>query len=182
MSVHQLKEILKPPSSPCNNGLEQNWKDVHKEIGTRLPDDYQHFINGYGSGLIGRFLYIWNPFSDNKYTNLIYMYKETTILYQNLKSSQPDDFPFNIYPENGGLLPFGNSINGDNLFWLTTKSDPNLWSLIIHQARSSYYDIHSYSLSDFLIRLMRKELQTSQFIYEASINLSKGFEKLEEDI
>lgn len=43
---------------------------MEARLGMVLPDDYKDFLREYGSGRVGQFLWIFNPFSKNENLNL----------------------------------------------------------------------------------------------------------------
>lgn len=64
-----LNQIAPPPSIP--NEAQGDWNQVEATIKLTLPDDYKNLISQYGSGSFSDFLYIFNPFSENEWLNLI---------------------------------------------------------------------------------------------------------------
>lgn len=70
-----------------------------------------------------------------------------------------ETFPYALYPEADGLLPWGTTDNGDQLFWLATGS-PNEWSVIINEVRSSIFEHFACSMTEFLYGLIISEIQS----------------------
>jgi hypothetical protein len=52
--------------------------------------------------------------------------------YRQLRAKFPERYPLPVWPEPGGFLPFADSIDGDQLGWLT-EGEPDSWPLIVHQ-------------------------------------------------
>jgi hypothetical protein len=65
-----LLNIMPPPTKPVECGTWEDWIPIQRYPGTRLPIDYKRFINTYGSGQTGDFLWVYNPFSKG-YLNLL---------------------------------------------------------------------------------------------------------------
>ena len=178
----ELIGVLPPPKKMQIKEKSKGWISIEKEIGTALPADYKWFIETYGSGEIGNFVKLWNPFLSNKYQNLIERVKEHLKRLRLIRSSLPEEVwekevPYPLYPENEGLLPFGSSINGDVFYW-QTKGIPDEWHIIINQVRSPIYEYHPTNLTNFLYMLMRGTVST--FINETDFDRTAGFKKTQE--
>lgn len=121
---------------------------------TKLPADYKELIDTYGSGYIGNFLYLWNPFSKKRYMNLILRVDEFLSL---VTSEFEATLPFPIYPKPNGIMPFANTINGDTIFWITV-GNPDGWTLFVLEARGTNYFVTTESLSSFLNKTLIEKI------------------------
>jgi SMI1-KNR4 cell-wall len=158
-SFDRLLALAPPPSSPVNAGSPDRWADIEEALGTSLPDDYKWLINTYGSGEFCDLLWILNPFSTVVGMNLLR--QVDTLLEQYRKGRDeyyPEQCPFPIFPEPGGLLPAGGDSNGGNLFWVTS-SEPKEWSLVLYDWRGGYdSEQHPMPLVDFLVGWLSGEI------------------------
>ncbi|MBO1580110.1 hypothetical protein [Bacillus sp. XF8] len=77
-----------------------------------------------------------------------------------MKNQFPDEFTFNIYPENNGILPWAYTENGDELYWKILKGK---WSIVVFASR--YSDIYEYDMemTKFLYKLFSKEIVCDAF-------------------
>ncbi|SFA72337.1 Imm30 family immunity protein [Selenomonas ruminantium] len=131
----------------------EEWLDVQRQHNVKFPSDYIEFIDSYGIGAIDNFLWILSPWTDNDNLNFFVNMKKSMWAYQYLREESPEDFPFELYPATDGLLPFGLTDNGDELYWQNTDDNPNLWKLIIYESRSTVYYEYNLSFTDFLVGL-----------------------------
>jgi len=60
--------------------------------------------------------------------------------------------PYPIYPELGGLLPWGITDNGDVMFWIA-NGEPDSWKIVVHESRGTMYEMFETTLTNFLIDL-----------------------------
>ena len=110
--IQSLIDLVPPPTSPSAIGNEAGWRSVEKELGTELPNDYKQLINTYGSGIWQDFWYVYNPFCKNENLNLLFQSSLDSL--GNLwaekvsKEDEPDEYPFNIYPEGKRVATVGN--------------------------------------------------------------------------
>ncbi|CAL9631420.1 hypothetical protein SUDANB105_06093 [Streptomyces sp. enrichment culture] len=122
-----LRLLAPPPAEPYLG--DATWEQLFAELGTRLPREYVELLEVYGAGAFSEWLRLHTPLrtGERRFTTLA---GEILDGYRRLRRSHPDDFPLPVWPEPGGFLPFGNSIDGDYLGWLTEGPDPDSWPLV----------------------------------------------------
>src|SRR5574341_1591236 len=153
MSPTLLMTLMPPPKKPIEVGDVSLWGTVEETLGTPLPDDYKNFINTFGTGVIGDFLWILNPFSANKYLNLVAQFQYYLDALRPLRDEFSDDWIHPIYPEPGGILPCGVTDNGDVLFW-KTGGDPDTWTIVVFDGLGPFSEEYSYTITKFLEKLL----------------------------
>ena len=117
--IDDLKKVLVPPAQPTESGKDKNWAAVTNYFGRALPGDYVSFVEDYGSGEVGGWLTVLNPFSENRNLSLMAQFPQILSDVGTLKGMHPETCPYPILFEPGGLLPWGTSIDGDIYCWLT---------------------------------------------------------------
>ena len=75
-----------------------------------------------------------------------------------MKDMFPGDFNYSIYPEEGGLLPWGYTDNGDELFF-------DLKNEFIVVIETRYSDVYKYKMGmvEFLYKLFTKKIKCDAF-------------------
>ena len=149
MPLEFLKTLVPPPALPFEAGCPKDWGRIEKELGTELPADYREFISCYGSGLFARFYRIYNPFAASKWTHLGRSVPMACGFLRELRLRWKDEVPYPIYPECGGLLPWGNDENGNYYFWVT-DGPPDSWSIASYEVRGRGFEGHSCTMSNYL--------------------------------
>lgn len=151
--VTALRLLSPPPESPYLGN--RDWKDLFDDLGTRLPHEYVTLMELYGAGCWSGWLRFHTPLRADKlssFTGHIDYFREA---YSSLKETFPEDFPLTVWPEPGGFLPFGNSIDGDHFGWLTEEDDPDSWPMIISPRHSDQGPPLEISLIDMLLGWQR---------------------------
>ena len=160
--IENLRNVMNPPKYPNEIGNLQGWIDVEEKLGIKLPNDYKEFITVYGSGYIGDFLWVLNPFS--KDGNLYDDMKHFQWAYSELRKDFPKDYPRLPFPENNSLIIWGATDNGDYLFWVYDKDvEPNNWKVGIYDNDYNQEDIFEMNMSTFLEKLVKNEIETDAF-------------------
>jgi hypothetical protein len=145
-----------PPPSVCNVPA-CDWASVEEVIGSALPSDYQMFVETYGAGSINDFLWIFTPGSSNEYLDLFQAIRSDGNMLRGIKAKLPEEFPIAVFPEPGGVLPFGATDNGDLLLWDTSHGNPDMWSVVIVNPRDNRYCAFPGSMIQFLEALISGE-------------------------
>ena len=121
MTLTSLRTIIAPPDLPRESGSPAAWAAVEEELGIALPNDYKEYVHTFGTGKIADFVLPYNPFSDNRFLNLLKQVpKQVGTLRQMKEEFGEEECPYPLYPDPAGLLPWGCTDNGNILFWLTT--------------------------------------------------------------
>jgi hypothetical protein len=123
-----------PPRGVCERVSRRSWRSVEHSIGLSLPADYRDFAERFGTGCWSSFLWIFNPLSANKNLNLI---EQSRVRLSALRQviAGGSTCPFDLYPEPGGLFPWGCTDNGDVLHWLTRGS----WPTVIQDPHATHF-------------------------------------------
>lgn len=64
--------------------------------------------------------------------------------------------------EAGGLLPWGFTDNGDELYWLT-QEDSSSWTIVVYESCSSDYHEYPMSMVDFLYEIVSGNMVCGAF-------------------
>lgn len=170
--IEQFKKLFKVPMKIYSQGNEDEWTKFESSYGIKFPKDYKMIINEYGTGSINNFLWILNPFDSDE--NINYSEKAKVMLdtYLEVKEIFPEDYEYSVYPEKEGLLPWGFTDNGDELYWQTNEQLDS-WRIVIYESASSVSYTYDMCLTEFLYKLFRREIEcpafpTSLFEEEAS--------------
>jgi hypothetical protein len=160
MSLDSLLTVLAVPTNPAEVPTPGAWPAIESQVG-QLPADYKSFMDRFGSGTIDGFVWILNPFSRNAHGNLLYR-KEQILdaLKELIESGEPSQYP--LYPEPGGLLPFGMTDNGDTLLWQTV-GEPDQWPIVVNAARDPTYEKFECNMTAFLEGILTRRIRCSIF-------------------
>lgn len=125
MTIENLIKTVPPPAVPFEP-FRGRWGPIEVALGTALPADYKDFARLYGGGGFLDFIYVQTPrtadggaqfarWIGDICRNWGHMERETSTIY---------------WPTPGGLLPFGNCIDGNLYFWLT-HGPPEAWRVAV---------------------------------------------------
>ncbi|MEO3855844.1 hypothetical protein [Acrocarpospora sp. B8E8] len=143
-----------------------DWAEMESDLGLEFPDDYKQWQARYPDVRLDEFLYIYQP---KRRGGLSVREQALQAVYSLRVLGQDSDFiwtmdddgesrrarPFPIYPDPGGVYPWGVTDNGDKLLWLTDP-DPEKWTVVITDGGDWWH--YQGSFSEFLVGVLTREL------------------------
>jgi len=155
LDIEALK-LLKAPDAPTEVPTDDDWGLIESAF-LEFPEDYKCFLGKYGTGCIAGFIYIFNPASKNDNLNLS---KQIEKQLWSLRECRPEGL--RLYPEVGGILPFGITDNGDLLGWNINRGD-GVSGIIVVDSRTSAWETFNIGFSQFLVGILRKNIVCTIF-------------------
>lgn len=156
MSIEALIEAVPPPVAP-RSAFDGPWEPVEAELGLTLPQDYKEFARLYGFGSFLEIVGIHVPAAESRYVRLV---PEVQVICNNLRTME--DRPYPVWPEPGGLLPFGKTDYGDYLCWLT-RGQPANWPVVVWGRGLWGFETFDCDLTGFLAGLATGEIMPEDF-------------------
>lgn len=158
MTIERLIEVVPPPAAPFE-AFSGPWEPIEAELGTVLPQDYKDFVRLYGSGYFMQFLGICVPRSRNPNVRLE---SQAQVVCDTFVDFDREELPYPLWPNPGGLLPFGGTDNGDELFWLP-RGAPADWGVVVWDRAFWGFEAYDCGLTDFLAGLATGEIRPKEF-------------------
>jgi hypothetical protein len=154
MDLVNLQAVLPPPPRSSVDPL--NWEAFEQAIGMQLSVDYKTFGSVYGlPGVIDAFLWVFSPMSANPNLDLWRQTQGRLDALRVLRASG-ESIPYAIFPEDGGLIPWGATDNGDVCYWRTGNDLGGSWTLVIGANRSPEWHSFQGEVTDFLVGILRR--------------------------
>jgi hypothetical protein len=153
MLPKELPVVLPPPANPVDAPAFHDWGNITERFGLVLPSDYTAFVQAYGSGIVSDFLTVFNPFSANSNINVDAMFSRLSSLRE-LRMLDPEELPYPLFFEPGGLLPWGESVDGDIYCWITDNEISTFWRVVVC-LRSGGSELCESNMTTFLLDGLR---------------------------
>ena len=181
--LEKLTALVPPPKDPKCTGNDEMRIAAEKQLGAKLPDDYIELVNTYGDGCFGYTFNVFNPFSDNKYYNLLT--NEEKYCYETIKeydetgpfAGVPDKwfesqrtadgkvplyggwcdnegYPFDYFPAENGILACCQADGQYTVYW---KTGGDRWTIVAY-CRSGEYSEFDMTLTEFLYKEIAQEI------------------------
>lgn len=107
------------------------WDDVEEALGTTLPNDYKELIGDGFACIFDEELLISSPFDPDPGLNLLVTAAAIAFSLAYVKAAYPEAYPYQIYPEPGGLLGWGMDGGGGQYHWAAAAPDPDTWTVAV---------------------------------------------------
>jgi hypothetical protein len=158
-----LEHIITPPKRPLEVPTTEEWSSYEQRLRLGFPADYRQCISRYGTGRFDEFIWILNPRASNTYLNLFDQSERVLAGERELSEKHGRTaVPFRLFPELGGLLPFGGTDNGDVLYWNTAEK-PDRWTVVVNATRSFDYEEFKMNMTTFLGRVLSGKMKCKAF-------------------
>ena len=159
MAIDELTDLVPPPDTPSEVPTRPRWTAIERKLGVSLPNDYKEYVSTYGSGLLGNFIIVANPFSTNEGVELFSVISMLCdALRERLANEGQDGVPFDIYPEIPGVLPWGGDENGNGLYWLT-EGTAEEWPCLVGAGRDSRWERFEMPMTSFLTSALNGDVK-----------------------
>lgn len=152
MVPERLTELLRPPDEPfplADGDLEA----VEAALGVVLPSDYTEFVSVYGRGAIDAEVTIFVP------DEIEEVLEATVFEYTELAGGSPSHRDTPIFPQPGGLLPWGGDGSGNGWFWRTSGA-PDDWPVVIEESGTNplLLTVYDLNVTSYLTAFLANEL------------------------
>jgi hypothetical protein len=160
-AVRRLAELA---GVPMKAGRVFDWPAVERELGTRLPADYKMLAESFPAGWFRDFVGILPPVGTDREMSLVDYARGELDALRELRESGEASFPYRLFPEPNGILPWGFVATGGIACWLTGPGDPDEWTVVLATEEGDYWDDRfDGSASEFLISVVTASYDASGF-------------------
>lgn len=105
-----------------------DWAGLEEGLGTGLPADYKHLAEWYPAFAVGDFLLVRLPEPGDEGSHLQATRDTLDVL---VDAWLEPGLGLSAHPAPGGLLPWGESCDGDHFMWTTTGRSPQEWTVTV---------------------------------------------------
>lgn len=168
--IADLEAVLGPPATipPV-----VDWQEIERMTGLCFPGEYKEFAARYSELTIDAFLLVFHPGVPRKPRRML---REVEALLEPLRRLLEDRggidliddrrersriAPFPLYPDNGGLFPWGSTENGDICFW-SPSSNPREWSVVVTNGGGLWWR-YDGGMLDFLVGVLTDSIACPLF-------------------
>ncbi|MDO4258072.1 MAG: hypothetical protein Q4C87_00970 [Actinomycetaceae bacterium] len=126
-----------------------------------FPADYLALLRSYGEGRIWDYITLLSPFSPSPYRNSF------TRREFNLELGRQSDSWTRGMPERiasyGDLYPWADSDDADTFFWMWTNKEAGEYVVVLHNPKTSTWEIHDLTITEFLYHLWGGTLESKEY-------------------
>lgn len=121
------------------------WQIIEGEIGTMLPNDYKNVVQHFGPGVFDDLVRLHPPGIAAAGWELRHAARQILDLLR----EPPAPVPYPIFPEAGGVFPWGSSVDGDCFYWVT-EGRPDEWTVAVEDGPGLEWRHLDMGVSEFI--------------------------------
>ncbi|RSN60627.1 hypothetical protein DMH01_15130 [Amycolatopsis sp. WAC 04182] len=133
---------------------ERTWTAVEQDLGVALPSDYKALLTRFPGGVFRR-IEIDSPVAhDNAWATYKHTLDELLQILGDEDLEYLDNVEYHLYPEPGGLLPWGSDGQGGTFCWITDSGDPDRWRIAYHDQSADQWREHPGPVTQLLYEIL----------------------------
>jgi hypothetical protein len=157
VSVNFVEELLTASGLTVGSRAVVDWEVIERSLGGLvLPDDYKSVVEIFPHGTFKEFVSVIRPGieggDDDDYLGY---YAHALEDMRGWREDGHGEFPYPIWPEPGGVLPWASTPDGFGLFWSTEGDDPARWPVVWADPQFSQWHRVPQTMAEFLVGLLR---------------------------
>lgn len=146
-----------------------DWAAVERDLGSALPADYKQLADSFPDGYFRRFVHLRRPvrWRDGRVRLLSEFGSAQLESMREYRDTGEVVFPYPLFPEPGGILPWAGISSPGVAFWLTGPGEPDDWRVVVATEECDYWDRFDGTACDFLIAVAAARYDARGFMTAA---------------
>jgi hypothetical protein len=163
-NLKRLQELVPPPKNPTFIPTPTDWRNCRAELGINLPDELLQFCQVYGFGTFRGTEMTSLSVRCPGYPKYVDGVRVECRRYRDCRGQvRSNDYPFDVFPDEGGLFPFGYDENDIWLCWATHGPSAR-WPIVVRwDPGLDRIETIEMSLCEFLVSLFDLKLEMPCF-------------------
>ncbi|MFR9794352.1 hypothetical protein ACL02U_00335 [Streptomyces sp. MS06] len=152
LMLSRLEEVL--PALREYRSADVNpvdWDFIEREVGCRFPADFVEMSRAYPSFVLDDFLSVHVP-EPGRERNFVAGVRQMLGTLRNLRDADMAH-GYVPFPEPGGLVPWGDSCDGDDFYWRTVGDSPDDWTVLVAGRNDDWCEFRG-TLTEYLAGLV----------------------------
>jgi hypothetical protein len=164
MAWDRLRRIVAPPDTPTFVPTASDWLRVQSELGVDFPEEHRQFCDLYGMGTFRgsetTALSVWCP----GYPQFVEDFRFECQRLRDIRGPvRNEDHPFDVFPNEGGILPLALDECDVWLCWVT-HSRPADWPILVRWSwGTDGMSVFDMPLSTLLVALFERRIDLPCF-------------------
>ncbi|MCX5402318.1 hypothetical protein [Streptomyces sp. NBC_00102] len=132
---------------------------IESRLGVRIPGDFKEIASWFPSLQFDEYLRIPVPIEGGELEYFDAMaYDLDTLAGLGKDGLAGGWLP---HPMHGGLIPWGDSIDGDSFYWRVNDPDPEIWTVVVGGANDSWWEVQC-GMTEFVIGLIEETCDSGE--------------------
>lgn len=141
-----------------------DWEALHRSLGLAVPDDFKELTRRFPRGLFQGSISLLVPEDRGDGIELIGGLELVLEDMRRWRLDEPERFPYPLYPEEGGLVPWASGARGETFFWLPDDADPDRWEVVACEFFEMLWERFPVSATQFIHDFVTGSLNSTIFV------------------
>jgi hypothetical protein len=107
-----------------------DWETVERTLGIRLPTDYKELLTRFPDGAFRNSIEVENPGQSADHVANVKRHNDELLeIFADEYTGYLTGVAYVLFPEPGGLYPWGRTGAGGTFWWITDSPDPDTWPI-----------------------------------------------------
>lgn len=144
-----------------------DWAVIEGSLDLRLPLDYKLLVERFSPGVFQGLVRLNRPGDGDHPMDEFFGANDMQLgEMRGFREAAQGVFPHPIYPEPGGLVPWGRGPLGGPLCWLTEEADPNAWPVVVVDEHYMAWQVFPGGVCDFLTAVVEGRFGSGIYRYD----------------
>ncbi|WP_030433562.1 hypothetical protein [Allokutzneria albata] len=158
-SVPSVEALLRLVGREPSARASGRWPDLEQRVGFSFPEDYKQLASALPSGCFNNQIAVrFPPAGPADTDSYLAELADNSALAR--EAQEAGDCPYPVYPDPGGLIFWGSSLESDTFFWRPVGDDPDQWTVVVCDPYRMEWEEHETTMSAFLLGLVTGELSS----------------------
>jgi hypothetical protein len=168
-TADRVRRLAAQAGVSASAGRVLDWAAIERDLGLPLPTDYKQLAESFPDGHFRRFVHLRRPerWPDSRVRLLSEFALAQLEGMREYRETGEVEFPYPLFPEPGGVLPWGDISSPGVAFWLTGPVEPDDWPVVVATEECDYWDRFDGTVCDFLMAVATARYDASSFMTAA---------------
>lgn len=138
---------------------EVDWSEVEQRLDLPLPSDFRALVERFPWGIFRGHIVVGNPGLHRGKADLI---AGMSVVLDDMRDWGIEEglVPYPVYPEPGGLVPWGGGPGGAPICWLTIGADPDAWQVVLGSSDFEIWENFAGGAARFILAVLTREFKS----------------------
>jgi hypothetical protein len=140
-----------------------DWEAVQRSLGLPVPQDFKELVRRFPPGEFQGSITLSVPEDHGGGIELIGGLEVVLEDMRQWRQDEPERFPYPIYPEKDGLVPWASGSHGETFFWLADSAGPDRWEVVACEFSEMLWERFPVSATQFIRDFVAGSLNSTVF-------------------
>jgi hypothetical protein len=151
---------------PGWRGAELSWNAAESTTKLQFPDDFKGLLGRFPSGVYAEYFHVFSPVQSTVTLERFQYYLNENIEYlRRERERHPENIPYKLYPEAGGLVPWGFGAEHIHCWNTAVSSVSNEWTVVYYNHEYGHGEYQG-GMCSFMLDVIKGSFADEELYYD----------------